>query len=97
MKQEITRCHECGEEIPQSRTRIGRLCRATGLCKYCYKHGLDQHQASDRPSISQDGEKLLSWSERREMEQDGFNPEVWSPEFREEMRDYWKARMRGEV
>ncbi len=90
MEQEYTRCQECGEEIPQSRTRIGRLCRATELCKYCYKHKFDQREESDRPAISQDGEKLLSWSERREMEQDGFNPEVWSPEFYQEWLEIWE-------
>jgi hypothetical protein len=41
--------------------------------------------------------KTLNWTDLRLMEQAGFNPEVWSPEFRREMEEYWLARMRGEI
>jgi hypothetical protein len=40
---------------------------------------------------------ILSWSELIEMEKAGFNQAEWSPEFRREMKEYWKARMKGEL
>ena len=89
MEQEYTRCQECGDELPKSRTRTGWLCRTIGLCKYCYQHKFDQREESDRPAISQNGEKLLSWSERREMERAGFDSTNWSPEFYQEWLEIW--------
>jgi hypothetical protein len=90
------RCHDCGGNLPRGKGRVSFYCRLIGLCRYCYRHKFPKRGRPKWPPISSGSERLLSWDERRYMERAGFNPEVWSPEFRREMEDYWRARMRGE-
>jgi len=91
------RCHDCGKPLPKGKSLKTWYCRTIGLCRYHYRHKYPRRGRPNWPPISSGSERFLSWTELREMERKGFNPEVWSPEFRAEMRDYWKARMRGEV
>ncbi len=79
---------ECGKRVPQRNNQVNFACQRLGLCRSCY----EQESAEQEPQ-----ERNLSWSERRYLERAGFNEEVWSPEFRAEMHDYYRARMRGEV
>lgn len=81
------KCKECGKRVPQRNNQVSFACQRQGLCRSCY----EQESSEEEPQ-----ERNLSWSERRYLEQAGFNPEVWSPEFRAEMEDYWEARMKGE-
>ncbi len=90
------RCHDCGEPLPQGKGKVSFYARNMGLCLYCYRR---KYQRRGRPkwhAISSGSDWFLSWTKRRCLEQKGFNPDVWSEEFRREMRDYWRARMRGE-
>ncbi len=91
------RCHDCGGNLPKGKGLQSFYCQMIGLCRYCYRHKYRRRGRPKWAPISSGSERILSWSELREMERKGFNEEVWSPEFREEMRDYYEARMRGEV
>jgi hypothetical protein len=69
---------------------------------YCLRHYLDRFptppiKRRKRPVCRQGNQMILSWSERIRLEKVGFNQSEWSPEFRKEMREYWKARMKGEL
>ncbi len=90
-------CHDCGKPLPRGKGLRAWYCQTVGLCRYCYRHKYPIQRNRKQTPIKPNGKRFLSWTERRYLERAGFNPEVWSPEFRAEMRDYWKARMRGEV
>ena len=94
-----TRCHEpgCGNPLPKGNGLRAWYCQTIGLCRYCYRHKYPRRGRPKWAPISSGSKRFLSWDERRYMERAGFNPEVWSPEFRAEMEDYWEARKRGEV
>jgi len=85
-------CRECGRLI----TAQG-IAQEKGYCRGCYRQQLHNRPRWNLPPARRGSERLLTWSQRREAEQRGFNPEAWSPEFRKEMEDYWRARMKGEV
>ena len=90
------RCHDCGKSLPKGKSMNTWYCQTIGLCRYCYRHKFPKRGKPKWSPISQGSQRLLSWSELRWMERSDFNEEVWSPEFRAEMHEYWEARMRGE-
>jgi hypothetical protein len=100
------RCHDCGKPLPRGKSLRTWYCQTIGLCRYCYRHkyptrpvcplGTGRRNRKQTP-VKPNGKRLLSWTERRYLERAGFNEEVWSPEFRAEMHEYYRARMRGEV
>ena len=91
------RCHDCGNPLPTGKSLKAFYCQLIGLCRYCYGHKYPSGHKHKQPPVKPNGKRLLSWTERRYLERAGFNPEVWSPEFRAEMEEYWRARERGEV
>ncbi len=91
------RCHDCGKPLARGESLRTWYCQTIGLCRYCYRNKYPRRGRPKWPPITRGSQRLLSWNERRRMEQKGFNEEVWSPGFRKEMREYWRARMRGEV
>lgn len=91
------RCHDCGKPLPRGKSLNTWYCQMIGLCRYCYRHKFPTRRKGRQTPVKPEGKRLLSWSERRYLERVGFNEEVWSPEFRAEMHEYWRARMRGEV
>ena len=93
----MRKCKECGKRIPQRNNQVNFACQALGYCRRCYLERFPKRPMWDLPPLRQGSERLLSWSDSREMERAGFNTEVWSEDFREEMEDYWLAQMRGEV
>lgn len=93
---EAGKCKECAEKVPRGKSLRAFCCQALELCWYCYKARFPKRKAIGSV-LSQGPEFLLSWSERRKMERAGFNLLVWSPEFRRQIKDYWKAKERGEV
>ncbi|MBI4835105.1 MAG: hypothetical protein HY811_09850 [Planctomycetes bacterium] len=90
-------CKLCGKPLPNGNSLVNQTARTLGYCRYCYKGEFPRQHKYTRMNLREGTGGPLSWSERRLSEQAGFNPEVWSPEFRAEMEDYWEARMRGEV
>ena len=90
-------CHDCGKPLPRGKGLRAWYCQTIGLCRYCYRHKYPTRRNPEQTPVKPEGKRFLSWTERRYLERKGFNEEVWSEEFRKEMRDYWKARMRGEV
>jgi len=92
-----TKCKECRERIPGGAGLRSYYAQKLRLCAYCYRHKHPERRESQLPPLRMGSERLLSWDERRYLERAGFNPEVWSPEFRAEMEDYWAARERGEI
>ena len=91
------RCHDCGKRLPTGKGLRAWYCRTIGLCRYCYRHKYLTRRKGRQTPVKPEGKWFLSWDERRYLERIGFNEEVWSPEFRAEMHEYWRARMRGEV
>jgi len=87
-------CKECGKRVPEGKSLNSLAARTLRLCRYCYRWRFPRRKNPVRKAWQ---EWLLGWSTRRELERAGFNPEEWSPEFRREMLDYWRARDRGEV
>lgn len=86
----------CGHNVAGGKSLKSYAARKLGYCLYCYKGEFSPHE-SRLPPLRWGSERLLSWSERIELEYNGFNLEAWSPEFRDEMIDYWEACMRGEI
>lgn len=88
-----SRCHDCGNKLPQGRGKTSFYCRLIGLCRYCYRHKFPQHR---RKSVMRpDGPYFLSYGERRRRERKSFDVTLWSPEFYDEWMGYWAARRRG--
>jgi len=97
----IRRCKEegCLRKVAGGKSIKSYAARKLG---YCYRHYRDKFPDNlkkrlKRPVCRQGSQMVLSWSQRVEMEKAGFNQSVWSPEFRKEMRAYWKAKGRGEL
>jgi len=95
------RCREkgCVKRVSRGKSPVSYACQALGLCR---RHYLDRFptppiKRRKRPVCRQGSQMILSWSELIEMEKAGFNQAEWSPEFRKEMREYWKAKERGEL
>ncbi|MBI5779000.1 MAG: hypothetical protein HZA49_06050 [Planctomycetes bacterium] len=93
------RCKEykCKSQVAGGKSLTALAARLMGYCRSHYAEHFPRRKPSNLPAARMGAERLLGWSERREGEQAGFNPDVWSPSFRREMEDYWDARMRGEV
>ena len=91
------RCHDCGEPLPKGNGLRAWYCQTLGLCRYCYRHKYPTRRNHKQTPVKPNGKRFLSWTERRYLERAGFNEEVWSPEFRAEMHEYYEARMRGEL
>jgi len=89
-------CKMCGKRVATGKSIISYTARKLGYCLYCYKGEFPRYKCR-LPPLRQGSERLLSWSERIYMEKAGFNPAVWSPEFRREMMEYWEAKERGEL
>lgn len=87
----------CQGKIPMGKSLIAWYCQVLGYCRYCYRMHYPKRPRWKRANYREGIGRPLTWTERRLAEWSGFNPEVWSPEFRREMEDYWSARMRGEV
>lgn len=83
----------CQGRIPTGKGLMAWYCQMLGYCRHCYRMNFPKRPRSELSVV----ERLLSWSERREMERAGFNTEIWSPGLRREMQDYWEAKERGEV
>lgn len=93
------KCKEkgCQGKIPTGKSLISWYCRELGYCRYCYRMNFPKRKSINLPVLRLGSERLLSWDERRDMEETGFNLEVWSKAFRRQMLDYFSARRRGEL
>ncbi|MBI4833408.1 MAG: hypothetical protein HY811_01125 [Planctomycetes bacterium] len=92
-----TNCKECHKPLPNGNSLVSQTARTLGYCRYCYLGNFPQRNRSRGPALRSSSGGLLSSYERVFLEKAGFNTELWSPEFREEMLDYWRARERKEV
>jgi threonine dehydrogenase-like Zn-dependent dehydrogenase len=97
---ELRKCKgdKCGKPLPNGNSLVSQTARTLGYCRYCYKGNYPNRNQSRGPVLrASSGEGLLSSYQRVFLEKAGFNTELWSPEFRAEMEDYWRARERKEV
>lgn len=86
-----TRCHKCGADLPRGKSRLARYCRVMVLCEYCAQHEWAPRPAPDYPAITnRQGERFLSYTERRKMERDAFETTEWTPEFYAEWLEMWE-------
>ena len=91
-------CKECGKNVASGKSIVSFAAQTLGYCLYCYNMNYPTRRKRLRiPPLRMGAERVLSWSQRIRMEKAGFNKKCWSPEFRKEMEEYWKARMKGEI
>lgn len=90
-------CKECGKRIYRGKSLMAWYGWVLRLCRYCYRAKFPRRKMWDLPPLRLGSERLLSWDDRRRRERRGFNPMLWSPEFRKEWLEYMQAKNRGEV
>jgi hypothetical protein len=87
----------CTNHVARGKSLKSYAARKLGYCFYCYKGEYPVRERSKWAAYREGTAGPLSWSDRIELERAGFNPAVWSEDFRQEMYDYWDAVDRGEL
>jgi len=93
----ICKENECRNKVAGGKRLISCAAHILGYCRRHYLEHFPKSKRRNLPACRKDSAKILNWTERIFLEQMGFNPEAWSPEFRREMAEYLRARMKGEI
>ena len=66
----MKRCKECGKRVTQKTDPVGLACQVMGYCRKCYEERFPERPMWNLPPLRTGrGEALLSYDDRRRLEQ----------------------------